>query len=92
MLSPLHIKLEITKNYIKAMDQTGTVFRYLTEKFPEIRATNITEDVFISLRIRKLFRDKQFNQTVNCNEKRALNDFQLLATYFRGNNLTENKN
>jgi hypothetical protein len=92
LLSPLHIKLGITKYSVKATDQTGTVFRYLKEKFPEIRATNITEGVFISLRIRKLFRDKQFNQTLNCNEKRAVNDFQLLATYFRGNNMAENKN
>jgi hypothetical protein len=74
------------------MDQTGTVFRYLTEKSPGIRAANITEGVFISLRIRKLFRDKQLNRTVSCNEKKAWNDFQLLATNFRGNNNADNYN
>jgi hypothetical protein len=71
------------------MDQTETVFRYLTEKFPGIRAANITENVFIGPQIHKLFRDKQFNQTVSCN-KRARNDFRLLATNFRGNNKADN--
>jgi hypothetical protein len=61
LLSPLHIKLGITKNSAKAMDQTGTVFRYLTEKFPGIRAAYIKEGVFIGPQIHKLFRDKQFN-------------------------------
>jgi hypothetical protein len=84
--------LGITKNSVKAMDQTGTVFRYLTEKFPGIRAANINEGVFIGPEIHKLFRDKQFNRTVNCNEKTARNDFQLLATNFQGNNKDDNNN
>jgi hypothetical protein len=61
LLSPLHIKLGITKNSVKAMDQTDTVFRYLTEKFPGIRAVNIKEGVLSGPQIGKLFRDKQFN-------------------------------
>ena len=61
LLSPLHIKLGITKNSLKATDQTGTAFRYLTEKLPGIRAANIKEGVFIGPQICKLFRDKQFN-------------------------------
>ena len=77
LLSPLHTKLGIMKNSVMAMDQTEKVFRYLTEKIPGIRAANIKEGVIISPQIPKLFRDKQFNRTVSCNEKRAWNDFQL---------------
>jgi len=40
------------------MDQTGTVFRYLTEKFPGNKAANIREGVFIGPQINRLFRDK----------------------------------
>jgi hypothetical protein len=66
------------------MDQTGTVFRYLTEKFPENRVANNKEGVFIGPQIHKLFREKQFNQTVSCNKK-VWNDF-------RGNNKADNYN
>jgi len=34
VLPPLHIKLSLMKNFIKAMDRTGSAFKYLTEKFP----------------------------------------------------------
>jgi len=80
------------KNSVMAMDETETVFRYLTEKFAGIRAANIKEGVIIGPQIPKPFRDKQFNRTVRCNEKRAWNDFQLLATNFRGNNKADNHN
>jgi hypothetical protein len=46
--APLRIKLGIMKNSVKAMEQTGTVFRYLTEKFSGIRTANIKEGVLWS--------------------------------------------
>jgi hypothetical protein len=48
LLPPLHIKLGLMKNFVKAMDQTGPEFRYLAEKFPEISAAKIKE-VFSSV-------------------------------------------
>ena len=34
LLSPLHIKLGLMKNSVKAMDSNGTAFLYLRQKFP----------------------------------------------------------
>jgi hypothetical protein len=35
LVPSVHIKLGIMKNFARVMKQTGPVFRYLAEKFPE---------------------------------------------------------
>jgi hypothetical protein len=90
LLPPLHIKLGPMMNFVKAMDQTGPAFRYLAEKLPGISAAKIKEGVFIGPLIRKLFRDEQFDHILSGNEKRAWNDFRLVATNFLGKNKADN--
>ena len=36
LLPPLHIKLGLMKNFVKAMDKDGEGFQYLKSKFPRI--------------------------------------------------------
>jgi hypothetical protein len=85
LLPPLHIKIGLMKNFIKAMDQTGPAFRYLTKKLPGIGAAKMKVVVFIDPQIRNLFGDEQFNHILSGNEKGAWNDFHLVATNFLGN-------
>jgi len=40
-LPPLHIKLGLMKNFVEAMDRTGSAFKYLAEKFPRLREAKI---------------------------------------------------
>jgi hypothetical protein len=49
------------KNFLKAMDRTGSAFKYLAEKFPRLNEGKIKEGVFVGPQIRKLFRDDMFN-------------------------------
>jgi hypothetical protein len=72
------------------MDQTGPAFRYLAEKFPRISAAIIKESVFIGPQIRKLFRDEHFYHIISGNEKRAWNDYGVVASNFLGNNKADN--
>jgi len=50
LLPPLHIKLSLMKNFVKAMDRTGSVFKHLAEKFPQLREMKIIERVLWALR------------------------------------------
>jgi TRAP-type uncharacterized transport system substrate-binding protein len=43
-LSPLHIKLGLIKNFVKAMYQNRDGFMYLKNKFPRISDTKIKEE------------------------------------------------
>jgi hypothetical protein len=78
------------KNFVKPMDQTVPAFRYVVEKFPGISAAKIKEGIFIGPQIRKLFRDEHFDHILSGNEKRAWNNFRLVATNFLRNNKADN--
>jgi len=47
LLPPLHMKLGVMKNFIKAMDRTRLAFKYLAEKFPQLSEVKIKEGVFV---------------------------------------------
>jgi hypothetical protein len=44
---PVHIKLGLIKNFVKATDQNSAGFTYLKNKFPGISDTKIKEGVFV---------------------------------------------
>jgi hypothetical protein len=57
-LPNLHIKLSLTKNFVKGMDKTDRGFEYVMNKFPNMSDAKIKERVFIGLQIRELMQDK----------------------------------
>jgi hypothetical protein len=79
-----------TNEELKVIDQTGSAFRYFSEKFPGISAAKTKEGVFIGPRMCKLLRHTHFDQILVCNEKRTWIDFWLLAAYFLGSNKADN--
>jgi len=48
LLPPLHIKLGLMKNFVKAVDCNGTAFLYLRQKFPLLSDAKIRQGVFTS--------------------------------------------
>lgn len=69
LLPPLHIKLGLMKNLVKAMDKNGPAFLYLSKKFPRLSEAKIKEGVFIGPQIRDLFKDAEFDNVLSGNEK-----------------------
>jgi hypothetical protein len=47
------------KSFVRAMDQTGLAFWYLSEKFPGISAEKIKEDIFTGPQIHRPFRGEE---------------------------------
>ena len=72
LLPPLHIKLGLMKNFVKAIDRTGPTFKYVAEKFPRLSEAKIKEGVFVGPQISKLFRDDMFNNLLKGDEKKSL--------------------
>ena len=62
LMPPLHIKLGLMKNFVKAMDNDSDAFRYLRDKFPELCDAKIKEGIFIGPQMRKIAADKQFEE------------------------------
>ena len=88
LLPPLHIKLGLIKNFVKAMvkyNKNGEGFQYIKSKFPKISDAKIKEGVFIGPQIRELIKDPFFEETLNTLEKAAWNVFKSVTQNFMGN-------
>jgi len=90
LLPPLHIKLGLMKNFVKAMDRNGTVFLYLQQKFPLLSDAKIREGVFTSPDIRSLLCDEVFERIITDDEQRAWHAFREVVTSFLGNRRADN--
>jgi len=77
-------------SFVKAMDRTGSTFKYLAEKFPRLSEAKIKEGVFVGPQIRKLFRDDMFNNLLQGDEIKAWDAFRLVSANFVGNIRAEN--
>ncbi|KAI6661434.1 hypothetical protein LOD99_13306 [Oopsacas minuta] len=85
LLPPLHIKLVLTKNFVKAIvkyNEEGEGFKYLKDKFPKVRDAKIKEGIFIGPQIRELFKDLNFEACLNSVLKTAWNSFKSLNENF----------
>lgn len=85
LIPPLHIKLGLMKQFVKALDKNGKCFKYLQTKFPKISEAKIKEGVFDGSQIRKMFRDSNYINQMNKLEKAAWLSFQSVVKNFLGN-------
>lgn len=46
LLSPLHIKLGLMKQFVKALDKQGQCFQYITKQFPQLSDVKLKEGIF----------------------------------------------
>lgn len=90
ILPPLHIKLGLMKNFVKAMDKEGEGFKYLTLSFPQLSEAKIKEGVFTGPDIRKMIRDPDFEKMLNKKELDAWVSFVKVVKGFLGNKKEDN--
>ena len=90
IIPPLHIKLGLMKNIVKAMNRDGDAFLYLRSKFPNLSDAKIRKGMFIGPQTKKLFNDPQFDEVLTGLEKKAWNCFKMVATNFLGSTKAEN--
>lgn len=86
ILPPLHIKLGLIKNFVKALNKEGQAFAHLITIFRNLSFAKIKEGVFDGPDIRKLLKDKTFQTYLSPDEAAAWNSFQLIVSGFLGNN------
>ncbi|UYV80918.1 hypothetical protein LAZ67_19002184 [Cordylochernes scorpioides] len=89
-LPPLHIKLGLMKNFVKAMDRNSSGFAYLNQKFSNISEAKIKEGIFVGPQIRELQQDGNFQNSLNEIEAAAWNSFRNVCKNFLGSVKVEN--
>lgn len=90
LLPPLHIKLGLMKNFVKAMDKNGKGFQYIRGKFPGLSDAKVKEGIFVGPQIRKLLKDQNFEENLSALELSAWRAFTSVVEGFLGNNKAEN--
>jgi hypothetical protein len=71
LLPPLHIKLGLMKQFLRALPQEGPCFKYLAMKFPSITQDKLKAGIFVGPQIHKLKKDKDFEKIMNARGKEA---------------------
>lgn len=74
ILPPLHKKLELMKNFVKAMDFYGIYgegFLYLKTFFPTLSEASLKECILVGPDIQKVMKDMNFIKKLNASEKNA---------------------
>ena len=63
MLPPLHIKLGLMKQFVKALDKNGGCFKYLRRFFPGLSLEKLKSGIFDGPQIHKLISNPNFTKT-----------------------------
>ena len=90
ILPPLHIKLGLMKQLVKALDKEGACFDYICGKFPGLSSEKIKNGIFDGPQIRQLIKDERFITTMNQDEAAARTAFVQVVKGFLGNKRSEN--
>ena len=82
-MPPLHIKLGLIKNFVKALaKQNSNGFEFLCEKFTELSQAKLKEDIFVGLQILEVFEDPEFENALNALDLRAWHAFKWICSNF----------
>ena len=87
---PLHIKVDLMKQFLKAHNTNGNCFQYLIYAFSKLSYDNINADVFDGPHIRLLVHDKTYVEVMNNREKVTWLSFVEEMQNFLGNIKAEN--
>ena len=85
LLPPLHIKLGLMKNFVKALDKEGEGFDFLRQKFPRVSREKLKAGVFDGPQIRELMKDTRFDDSLKPSELSAWLALKSVIENFLGN-------
>ena len=90
ILPSLHIKLELMKQFVKALDCSGDCFGYIFSNFSGLSYEKKKAGIFDGPQIRTLLRDQYFVTTMTVVEARAWKAFSKVFHDFLGNKRADN--
>ena len=90
ILPPLHIKLGIMKQFVKALPVHGNCFNYICRVFPGMSNEKLKAGIFDGPQIRKLMNDPNFTASMTEKEFAAWISFTVVVKNFLGNNKANN--
>ena len=90
LLPPLHIKLGLIKQFVKALDKDGAAFKYLQNLFPKLSEAKVKGGIFIGPQVKLILKSDEFLETLSAVEKDAWICFAAVVQGFLENNKEDN--
>jgi hypothetical protein len=90
ILPPLHIKLGLIKQFVKALNKDGWCIEYIAHKLPGLTMEKLKAGIVDGPQIRQLINDPHFTASVNEIESCARFSFVLVVKNFLGNKKADN--
>ena len=81
---PLHIKLGIMKQFVKALEKDSDCLKYICMKFPGLTIEKLKAGIFDGPQIRKLMNGSDFCNFMNPAELNAWMAFRNVVKFFLG--------
>ena len=85
LLPPLHIKLGLVKQFVKALDFEGEVFQGIRSMFTRLSEAKIKGRIFVAPQINTMLKSKTLEEKMNETEKEAWQAFRGVVDGFLGN-------
>jgi hypothetical protein len=79
LLPPLHIKLGLMKNFVKALDKKGRSFSFIKDKFSRISEAKLEAGIFDGPQIRELMKDSTFDDCLENYDRRAWHSLKSIV-------------
>lgn len=90
ILPPLHIKLGLMKQFVKALDKNGDCFKYICQSFPGLSTEKLKAGIFDGPQIRNLMNNDDFINHMTQVELEAWTSFVSVVKNFLGNYKAKN--
>lgn len=90
LMPPLHIKLGLVKQFVKALDKESAAFKYLEDLFPRLSEAKVKAGIFVGPQIKKIIECDEFTKKLTRTEKAAWKSFVAVVQGFLGNYKAEN--
>ena len=85
LLPPLHIKLGLAKQFVKALKPTSHAFRHIRQMFPSIPEAKVNGGIFVGPQIRRMLASKELEGQMTDLERNAWQAFRMIVEGFLGN-------
>ena len=85
LLPPLHVKLGLVKQFVKALNFEGEVFQEIRSMFPRLSKAKIKGGIFVGPQINTMLKSKTLEEKMNETEKERWQAFRGVVDGFLGN-------
>ena len=90
LLPPLHIKLDLVKQFVKALDCEGEAFQEIRAMFPKSSDAKVNGGIFVGCQITTMFKSRTLEEKMTETERKAWQAFRGVVDGFLGNNKDPN--